>query len=229
MKNCKHIFFDLDDTLWDFEKNASTVLLQLFNGFGLATKLNVTFHDFYAQYKTFNAQLWQNYSDKKITKQYLRNNRFNLVFNNFGYDNYLENLEISERYLELSPQGQHLKYGCIETLNYLKQNYTLHIITNGFKEVQHLKIDGCGLRSYFKTIIISEEHQLSKPDVQIFRLAEAYAKANKEDCIMIGDNFLNDVKGALNAGWQAIYYSEKNHKNFTGKYISCLTQLKNIF
>ena len=89
----------------------------------------------------------------------------------------------------------------------LNKNYHLHIITNGFKEVQAIKIDGCGLRNYFKNIIISEEHNLSKPEEKIFRLAESFADAKTEECVMIGDNFESDIVGALNAGWEAIYFA----------------------
>ena len=229
LKNKKHLFFDLDDTLWDFEKNSGHVLQQLFLEFDLKNKLKTDFENFSAIYKRTNLQLWLDYSKKKITKEYLRNNRFNLAFNQFDYDNYDENIIITEHYLHRSPKGKHLKDGCIETLEYLKPNYNLHIITNGFKEVQSIKIDGCGLRDYFSNIIISEDHQLSKPDEQIFRLAETFANATKEECVMIGDNFDNDVDGAINAGWEAIYFAEENHPGYNGRYISNLSALQTIF
>lgn len=225
----KHLFFDLDDTLWDFEKNSGYVLQQLFLEFDLKNKLKTDFENFSAIYKRTNLQLWLDYSKKKITKEYLRNNRFNLAFNQFDYDNYDENIIITEHYLHRSPKGKHLKEGCIETLEYLKPNYHLHIITNGFKEVQSIKIDGCGLRDYFKNIIISEDHQLSKPDEKLFRLAETFAGAKTEECVMIGDNFDNDVEGALNAGWEAIYFAEEKPKSYNGNFIHQLQDLKLMF
>lgn len=229
MKNIKHIFFDLDDTLWDFEKNSGHVLEQLFLEFDLTSKLKTDYSNFHTTYKKTNSQLWLQYAKKEIDKQYLRNHRFNLVFNQFDYDNYDENLIITDHYLNRAPKGTHLKEGCIEILDYLKENYHLHIITNGFKEIQFIKIDGCGLRDYFKNVIISEEHDLTKPDEQIFRLAEKFAGAKKEECIMIGDNFTSDVEGALNAGWDAIYFSHENSKNYSGKHITSLNELKEIF
>lgn len=223
------MFFDLDDTLWDFEKNSSTVLKDLFFEFNLAEKLSADFETFYSTYKKINLDLWVQYYKKQIDKTYLRNHRFNLAFKEFGYDNYDENLLITEQYLKRSPKGTHLKEGCLDVLNYLKDNYILHIITNGFKEVQHIKIDGCKLRDYFSQIVISEEHSLTKPDEQIFRLAESFAGASAEECVMIGDNFESDIEGALNAGWEAIYFSEEIKNGYKGHAIRKLEELKEMF
>jgi putative hydrolase of the HAD superfamily len=229
LTNKKHLFFDLDDTLWDFEKNSGHVLEQLFLEFDLADKLKTDFSTFHSTYKKTNLQLWIEYSKKEINKEYLRNHRFNLAFKQFNYDNYNENLVITEHYLERGPKGKHLKDGCIDTLEYLNKNYHLHIITNGFKEVQAIKIDGCGLRDYFKNIIISEEHNLSKPEEKIFRLAETFADAKTEECVMIGDNFESDIVGALNAGWEAIYYTEQKPESYSGRHILNLADLKKLF
>lgn len=228
LKTRKHLFFDLDDTLWDLEKNSSLVLQQLFLEFELETKLKVNFQDFDSTYKSTSLQLWDQFYKKEIDKQYLRNHRFNLTFNRFGYDNYEENLVITEYYRQRAPRGTVLKEGCIETLNYLKQNYTLHIITNGFKDVQDIKIDSCGLRHYFSNIIVSEDHQLLKPDKAIFRIAETLADTNHEHCVMIGDNFECDFQGALKAGWEAIYFGDVED-TFEGKRIKGLAELRTIF
>jgi putative hydrolase of the HAD superfamily len=228
LKKKRHLFFDLDDTLWDFQKNSSLVLEQLFNEFELNRKLNTDFDTFLANYKRINLEFWSRYYKKQINKEYLRNHRFNCTFKEFGYDNYPENLVITEEYLGRAPKGNHLKEGCIDVLEYLKDNYNLHIITNGFKEVQHIKIDGCGLRPYFKNIIISEEHQLVKPEKEIFLLGEKLAAAQKNECVMIGDSFESDIEGALNAGWEAIHFNEKPIKPQI-KTISKLSELKNLF
>lgn len=229
LKNRKHLFFDLDDTLWDFEKNSSAVLKELFLEFELESKLNTNFQNFNSIYQQTNLQLWDQYNRKEIDKQYLRNHRFNLTFNQFDYDNYSENLQVTEHYLERAPKGTALKENCIETLDYLTQNYKLHIITNGFKEVQHIKIDGSGLRNYFSQIIISEEHHLTKPDTALFRLAESFAGTSADNCVMIGDNFECDIKGALNAGWEAVYFGKDSGDAFAGRKIEDLAELKEIF
>ena len=229
LRNKKHLFFDLDDTLWDFEKNSALVLEDLFLEHQLEKKLGVGFDIFLVEYKKVNLHFWSLYNKRKIDKDYLRNNRFHETFKKFQYDNYAENLVLTEHYLTRAPHGKNLKAGCLEILDYLKHKYSLHIITNGFKEIQAIKIDGCGLRNYFKHIIISEEHQLSKPDEKIFRLAESFSNAKSSDCVMIGDNFESDVQGALNAGWEAIHLSTEPIQGYRGKSIATLHELKNLF
>jgi putative hydrolase of the HAD superfamily len=227
--NKKHLFFDLDDTLWDFQKNSGVVLRELFHEFELQGKLNADVDNFLDAYRGINLQFWSRYYKKEIDKTYLRNNRFNECFKLFNYENYEENLEITELYLQRAPKGTFLKEGCIDVLNYLKGNYKLHIITNGFKEIQAIKLDGCGLRNYFSHIIISEEHQLVKPDERIFRLAESLAGVSATDCVMIGDSYESDIAGAINAGWEAIYFTEDKPVNFGGRMITRLEELKEMF
>ncbi len=224
----KHIFFDLDDTLWDFEKNSSFVLQQIFNEYYLSQKLNTNFETFHSAYKQTNAFLWSEYNKGKIDKEFFRNNRFNKTFKIFGYHNYNENIKITQHYLSQAPYEKHLKDDCFDTLDYLKNKYQLHIITNGFKETQNIKLHNSGLRKYFSKVIISEEHSLAKPDEKIFRLSEKLTNCNKEDCVMVGDNFECDIEGALNAGWKAIWFTglpeeEKFHQ------IKKLIELKDFF
>jgi putative hydrolase of the HAD superfamily len=229
LKNKKHLFFDFDDTLWDFNKNSEVVLRMLFHEFELAEKLNTDFNSFEAYYRKINLELWSKYYKRQIDKKAMREQRFHTVFRYFGYDNFQENLTITEKYISLTPHGTCLKDGCIEVLEYLKSNYTLHIITNGFREIQAIKLDGCGLRNYFKNIIISDEHDLIKPEEKIFRLAENLSSADRHECVMIGDSYESDITGALQAGWDAVYFSEKNFPGFPGTHITHLTELKKIF
>jgi putative hydrolase of the HAD superfamily len=229
LKLKQHLFFDFDDTLWDFEKNSAIVLKDLFTEFELETKLKTDFDTFYRHYKTVNQVLWSKYYKKQIDKTYLRNHRFNEAFKLFDYDNYQENLLVTEQYLFRSPKGTLLKENCLEVLDYLHQKYHLHIITNGFKEVQYIKLNGSGIKKYFKNVIISEEHQLTKPDEKIFRLAETLALTKHQHCVMIGDNLESDIQGASNAGWEAIYFSEQSQHDFNYPQIKNLIELKSIF
>lgn len=225
--NIKHIFFDLDDTLWDFEKNSSHVLSNIFTEYDLSSKLKTDFHTFHTTYKEVNNDLWRSYYKKEIDKQFLRDNRFHIAFQKFDYHNYEENLVVTDLYLKRSPYGTHLKTGCIETLEYLNRKYSLHLITNGFKEVQHIKLQNCGLSYFFKNIIISEEHHLTKPDEKIFRLAESLAKCSSQECVMIGDNLESDIEGALNAGWKAVWLSETENRDNLVQ-INSLPQLREL-
>ncbi len=229
LKNKLHLFFDLDDTLWDFEKNSALVLEQVYNVFGLREKLNVDFETFLFRYKEINLALWSKYYRREIDKAYLRNHRFNETFKFFGYDNYAENLEVTDIYLNQSPKGNLLKEGCLDTLTYLAGRYRLHIITNGFKEVQHVKLEGSGIKHFFDQVIISEEHGLVKPDEKIFRLAENMAATSREYCVMIGDSFESDISGALNAGWEAIHLTQEKTEHFKGTAIRRLEELTALF
>jgi putative hydrolase of the HAD superfamily len=225
----KHIFFDLDDTLWDFRRNSGEVLGELFAEHGLEKKLGVDFATFHGVYSTVNLALWSRYYRSDITKEYLRAHRFNLVFNEFGLDDFDAGLRITEDYIARAPKRKHLKEGCIDLLTELKQRYQLHIITNGFKEIQATKIDGCSLRGYFSNIIISEEHGMVKPDVRIFRIAEKFSGAQPHECVMIGDSYESDIAGGLNAGWKVIHLSDEAHPEFTGPRISKLAELRDFF
>jgi putative hydrolase of the HAD superfamily len=226
--NKKHVFFDLDDTLWDFEQNSKRVLVDLFREFSLDEKLHCDFDTFHHTYKKENQTLWSLYYRKEIDKLYLRNHRFNRAFNLFGYDNYEENLRISEQYLLRSPHGTVLKENCVPVLRYLQHHYHLHIITNGFKEVQDIKLKASGIQTFFHQVIISEEHGLTKPDPAIFRLAEKLTQAEPNQCVMIGDNLESDIAGAKNAGWDAIFFHENSSQAFNGHHIKNLIELKNF-
>lgn len=229
LKHKTHLFFDFDDTLWDFQKNSTVVLQELFDEYNLQSKLNTGLDDFLKAYKETNLSFWSQYYKRLIDKNYLRNHRFNETFKRFGYDHYEENLLITEQYLKRAPHGTCLKDGCVETLAYLKQNYQLHIITNGFSEVFAIKMNACGIRDYFTHMIISEEHNLVKPEREIFRLAESFTGAKTEECVMIGDSLESDIHGAINAGWEAVYLTQEEVPEFKGRTISSLGDLKALF
>jgi putative hydrolase of the HAD superfamily len=224
----KHLFFDLDDTLWDFEANSTLVLKDLFQEFDLKQKLNVESDQFLFEYYRINLELWRKLYKREIDKHYLRDHRFREVFQFFNYETQGEHLEISQRYLQRAPHGKALKPDCISTLEQLQTRHHLHIITNGFAETQSIKLDGCNLRQFFNHIIISEEHGFVKPEEGIFRLAENLSGAKQADCIMIGDNLDSDIAGAVNAGWQAIHFSESGDSSHNLQ-VKNLSELLRIF
>ncbi len=203
-----HLFFDLDNTLWDFDTNSRTVLQNLFNANNFEKRLGVGFAEFHEYYYKKNDELWHLYYFNKIKKEELRYKRFYDTFLNFGLNDLRLSRSIAEDYVKISPYSKHLMPGCIELLDELSVKYHLHIITNGFAEVQNIKIDNCGLRNYFKHIIISEEHGMTKPHVDIFRLGERLANTTSDKCIMIGDNWVSDIEGAIGAGWKAVYFGQ---------------------
>lgn len=225
----KHVFFDLDDTLWDFETNSEKVLKELFVETNLDKKLNNDFYTFLIAYKKRNAELWQLYHHHKITKDELRIKRFYDTFREFNFDDLLFSDQFSNDYVSRSPYGTALKKGSLDLLELLSKKYQLHIITNGFKEVQHIKIDKSGLQKYFTNVLISEELGFNKPDIKIFKEAERCSNASSEQCLMIGDNFETDIRGAQKAGWQSIWYNPQKNKRYQTTQVNCLTELVEFF
>lgn len=230
-QHIRHIFFDLDHTLWDFETNSREALSDLFVTHGMSHKCQTSAEAFIAMYETINQRYWELYSRQEVSKEKLRYGRFYDTFMHFGYDN-LELAEIwATEYLELSPYKTNLLPGAIEILEYLKLRYTLHLITNGFKEVQHIKLSQSRLRHYFSQVLISEEHGVGKPDTKIFRLAETCSGATADECVMIGDNYESDIAGAMAAGWQAIHLNRNGHNpaGHAERSILDLAELKDLF
>ncbi|MGZ3885231.1 MAG: YjjG family noncanonical pyrimidine nucleotidase [Bacteroidia bacterium] len=226
-----HLFFDLDNTLWDFDANSQLTLSGLFKTHGLDQKLSTDFDIFFEKYVAINDALWHLYYFKKIGKNELRYKRFYDAFLYFGYDDLVLSKKMAEDYLREAPYSKALKPGCIEVLEHLGKKAELHIITNGFAEVQNIKLDNCGLRPYFSQIIISEEHGLTKPDAGIFRLAEQMTGASAAESVMIGDNLVSDIDGAVGAGWRAVYYNYKNTAPSKHKvhHITHLRELTDLF
>jgi putative hydrolase of the HAD superfamily len=230
IKGIKHIFFDLDNTLWDFEKNSREALLHLFLEHHIEKKCGVGFNTFIDTYEAINHDLWHKYSLQLTTKAELRYQRFYKAFLEFGYKDLNLANTWADDYLKLSPYKTHLIEGTMDVLDYLKDKYTLHIITNGFKEVQHIKLDCCNLKPYFEHIIISEEHGFNKPDIRIFELAQNLTNSIDVECVMIGDNYDTDIVGALNAKWKTIHLSNEKVINVSGNFypIQQLNELKEL-
>lgn len=227
MKNIKHIFFDLDNTLWDFSKNSREALHELFVRDEIEKHINESFHNFLLVYESINNQLWHAYGLKEVNKEELRIQRFSKSFEYFSFYNFELATKWADDYLTVSPYKTNLIEGALDVLTYLHSKYELHIITNGFKEVQHIKLTESKLKPFFKHIIISEEHGFNKPQQQLFQIAERLSGANKTNSVMIGDNFQADIEGALNAGWKAIYFTQTSVKNVDC--VDSLNQLKKIF
>jgi len=203
--NKKAVFFDLDHTLWDFEKNSALAFEELLPKFGIA----VDAAQFNALFSPINVKYWKLFRDGEITQAQLRYGRLKDVFTALNYDVDDELIaKVSQEYVRLLPTNNHLYEGAIEILEYLKPNYSLHIITNGFHEVQALKMKSANIDHYFKTITNSEMAGCKKPDPAIFEFALTAANAQKSHSIMIGDCIEADVQGALNCGIDAIYFNE---------------------
>lgn len=204
----KHIFFDLDHTLWDFEQNSKEALNEIFAEFKLEKLLHCSFTEFINVYHQINHAYWDDYKKGKVTREKLRNGRFHDTLSFFHISDDTLGVAISESYISRSPYKTQLFEGAIRVLDYLKhKNYALHIITNGFNEVQFIKLTESGLLPYFLTITTSEHAGYNKPDEKIFEHALAQAAAKKHESIMIGDNIEADIFGAIKFGIDAIWFN----------------------
>lgn len=203
----KHIFFDLDRTLWDFDTAAEVAFERIYEKYNLKSLGIPSAHEFHEVYHPLNEQLWVLYREDKITKDYLNRTRFMQPLAHYGiHDTELAD-HLSEDYVYWSPRIVRLIPGTMELLEYLKPKYHLHLITNGFQEVQHTKLSGSGLESYFETLTVSEEVGVKKPNPEIFHYALRKANATAEESLMIGDEMAVDIDGARAAGIDQIFFN----------------------
>lgn len=229
MRNYKHLFFDLDRTLWDFEKNSIITLRTIFENRNLH-QIFPDFDSFIKTYKAHNERLWDLYKVRKIRKDELRNQRFLLTLNDFGVTDEKLAEQIGDDYIDISPTQTVLFPNTVEVLDYLKPKYKMHIITNGFVEVQYKKLRNCGLEKYFERVTTSEEAKASKPKAEIFQVALKSVNAKKIESLMIGDDLQNDILGAKKFGIDQVYFNpeqEKHLENLTFE-IQELKQLTNF-
>lgn len=207
MPDRNHIFFDLDHTLWDFDSNSTEALEELYHELELIARGIPTFDVFMERYRHHNDILWSEYRLDRVTKEVLRVERFNRAFSEFGFrdDELAERL--ATRYLSVSPRKKNLFPGATEVLKYLGANYSLHIITNGFEEVQSIKMRETGLDAHFDLVITSEMAGCRKPDEKIFRYALELAGAMAESSIMIGDKPDVDLDVPKKLGMRTFHFS----------------------
>ncbi|MFD2907312.1 YjjG family noncanonical pyrimidine nucleotidase [Flavobacterium ardleyense] len=225
-KHKKHVFFDLDHTLWDFDKNSGFAFDTIFKEQGFT----IDVADFLEVYIPRNQHYWKLYQVNKISRDDLRYYRLKDVFDALKFKVSDIDIErVSEDYINYLPEYNHLFDGAIELLDYLKPNYNLHIITNGFASAQARKLKNSNLEQYFETITNSELAGAKKPHRNIFEFALSLANASKTDSLMIGDSYEADVIGAQEAGIEAIFFNEQKVEVETDVHqISHLLELKII-
>ena len=216
----KHLFFDLDHTLWDFDKNSALTFEKIFE----INHIQVELEDFLEVYVPINLVYWKLYREEKIDKNSLRFARLKDAFDALGIQiSTAQIYKLSEEYINYLSTFNHLFEGTIQILDYLQPNYTLHIITNGFKEVQHGKLNKSGIAHYFETVTNSELAGVKKPNPKIFKLALHMAKASKAESLMIGDNLEADILGAVNFGIDALCFNY--HKDSIPRHIESIDKL----
>ena len=212
-KQYKHIFFDLDRTLWDFDAAAEVAFERIYDKYHLKDLGIPSAHDFHEVYHPLNEKLWELYRENKITKDDLNRTRFLKPLEHYGIHDIELADHLSEDYVYWSPRIVRLVPGTMELLEYLKPKYHLHLITNGFQEVQHTKLSGSGMEPYFETLTVSEEINIKKPNPEIFLYALKKAGATAEESLMIGDEMAVDIDGARAAGIDQIFFNPSGQED----------------
>lgn len=207
----RHIFFDLDNTLWDHRKNAKLTLQEIFRREKIKDKFGISFPDFYAEYFTVNENLWARIRDGEIDKEYLRKHRFYDCFLFFDVDDSNLSAHFENCFLDEILQHNELVEGALDVLQYLKQkNYRLHILSNGFQEVTFRKCDLSGITHFFETITSADEINIRKPQPEIFEYALRKGAAYPGESVIIGDDWIADVEGGLAFGMDAVFFDRFN-------------------
>lgn len=205
LKGITDVFFDLDHTLWDFDRNSALTFDKIFKSNQIAINLD----DFLFHYKAINLQYWKLYRDEKIDKEVLRFGRLNDTFLALNHTIEKEIIQkLSTDYITYLTDNNYLYDDTITILEYLYKNYNLHILSNGFEEVQSKKLTKSKILHYFKTVTNGEDVGVKKPNPQIFYYAIEKANTGISKSIMIGDSYEADILGALNIGMDVIFFDE---------------------
>lgn len=216
MKDIRHIFFDLDHTLWDFDRNSQETLGELLQEFILHIGREIPVEEFYACYDKHNRELWRLYRHNRIDVHYLRSVRFRRAFDELGVVTGDWVGGFDKEYVERCPKKSYLMPSAIEVLTVLKSRYEIHIVTNGFSFTQDTKLTHAGLKPFIGQVITSESAGAKKPDPKIFAHALEVAGAIASESLFVGDSYEADVEGSLNAGMEVVFFNPDKHPNPLG-------------
>lgn len=207
MKTYQHLFFDLDHTLWDYDRNVTESLTELYQIYSLQNLGIPTFEKFFEAFHHINFQLWDWYNVGKIDKHNLRKERFPRIFAHAGGNAEAIPAEFEEDFMSRTSSKPHVFPHSKEILTYLREKYRVHVITNGFIESQAKKMQSSGLDGFFELIVTSETTGYKKPDPRIFHYAMTQLSTSPEHCLMIGDNPSSDILGAQRAEIDQVYFN----------------------
>ena len=208
--NYRHLFFDLDHTLWDFDRNSAECIAELFDTFRLADLGIASSAEFSRYFIAINRRLWADYDQNRIEHSYIRKHRFPMVFRALGIDESAVQADLNEEYLKLLPRKAHLLDSAKELLDYLNGRYTMHIITNGFSDIQAVKMASSEIAHYFTHVITSENANAKKPEPLVFQYAMNISGATTAESLMIGDNYEADILGAKGVGLDTVFYNPQS-------------------
>ena len=230
MRRYRAVFFDLDHTLWDYEKNSIETLTELYHEFGLSKRPKVALQDFVDTFDKVNSKLWANYNKGHIDRHVIADQRFKRILRAFDIRHDIMAREMSEEYISRCPEKTHLFPYAQQVLQYLYPRYDLYILTNGFNDIQDVKLERAKLKGFFKGVITSESSGHRKPSSQIFQFSLDLANVSAGEAVMIGDNLNADIAGARKVNIDHIYFNpgKYDHDEQVTYEIDCLSQLANI-
>ena len=230
-KAYKHLFFDLDHTLWDFEKNSESTLRKLYEEYKLQSRGVPDFDTLFRSFNVHNDKLWDRYRNGYIKRDELRWKRMWLMLLDFKITDTPLAHELGMAFLEILPTQSLLTPSSMEVLEYCEGKYQMHLITNGFETTQRLKLQYSGISRFFKHLITSEKSNAMKPHKEIYDCALRIADATADESIIIGDAIDIDILGAINAGWDSVYYNPAglSHNRKPTYEIAHMQELMRIF
>lgn len=203
----RNIFFDLDDTLWDFTGNSRLVYRMMYERHGYS-RFFKSFDHYLALYERRNEELWADYGRGLVTKDELNVMRFTYPFEHDGIGGCRDlALSFMRDSLAMMPTMRGVVDGAHEVLDCLAPRYNLYILSNGFRELQSAKLASAGLEHYFSRVILSEDIQVHKPRIEIFNFALSATQSLAAESLMVGDNIDTDIKGAAAAGLDQVWFN----------------------
>jgi YjjG family noncanonical pyrimidine nucleotidase len=229
-KKYKCIFFDLDHTLWDYETNAKETLYELYDDYQLQSKGVTDPLSLYNQFRKVNVELWDQYDRQLINHDYIRIERFKQILEHFGAYEEKLSTDISVDYLKQCPEKGNLMPFATEVLEYLSGKYQLTVITNGFEEIQNIKLTSGNLQRFFDHVVTSQRAGHRKPSQKIFEYAMELNGVTASEALMVGDNLVTDIGGARGVKIDSVFfnYDKIAHNGEPDREITCLSELRHF-
>lgn len=230
MKKYKHLFFDWDHTLWDFETNSRETLFELFDEYQLEKELGVQKELFAELYSHYNQQLWKEFDLGRITKDELRKERFRRVLKKLHLEDSTLIEDLDRKYINRCPQKGGMIFFAKEIIEKLAKHYEIHVITNGFQVIQEVKLANSGIDHHIRSLITAEKIGYSKPDRRIFKHALEHVGAQREESLMIGDNLITDIGGARKYNIDQVFFNPSKivHRHKVTYEVHCLSELEKL-
>ncbi len=194
------ILLDLDDTIFDFHKAERIALEKTLKTLGLTPSPAVL-----SRYSEINAAQWRLLEQGKLTREEVKERRYQLLFGEFGVD--VSPVTAARTYEKNLSIGHYFMDGALELLKILSRDYDLYLVSNGSTDIQRSRIGSSPIPQYFKKMFISEEIGFNKPDVRFFEAVfSEISDFQKDKAVIVGDSLSSDIRGGKNAGITTVWF-----------------------